>query len=799
MIRSVRLALRRIRQTPWSSLAVIAVSGVGIAGVASVFSIVNTAWLRPLPNEWESRLVALVGVDPQRLVRWPVPPDVARDMRRGIGDQADIAGFDERSVRVRIADRSFRAHRTAIDESLLRILRVHPSSGRAPTRAEYESDAPVVVVGEDFWRRELGENAFREGVVLEVDGVRRAVIGLMPGDFRFRFRSSLWIPLPRAIESVSLVAEIRNGRSRGDIESLGDSALASGGRDRSRAGAWQLSVQDLQFRWKNRASMSLAKGFFVVSALLLLAAALTAGSLLQARTLRRERGHATALALGASRLDLVRDSIVEHTILAVSAAVLAIGLTSVLVRAVESSLPRDLPGWMEFGLDWRVLAFVSCVMATVIVLHALATAREMARIEPARAMAEADSALTRAVKGSRRGAAIVRWQMVLVPPLVVSASIVASLHAAVAWGGDAAGLDRSVDAFIRLDDARQEDLSVRTRLTDQLAERLGRDSRIELVSRYGQPLGIRGGRDFVGFGLFDADRSEARILEAEIPWTYATDSAYFAIHAQPIVAGRHFARRDSLEAVLAMIVETSHAGVLWGGADALGRRVRIGGADGPLAEVVGVVTDRNEPTFSGSRLVLTGRRQIYLSRWQLVDGQPRVSVRATSDVDGAIAALADAGAAVDPSIEVFNRGSLAEVQRFALLPLRLVTSILVAVAVFVHVLALVGLFALAGMRIADRRQELGVRLAVGAPPRSLLMMLVRDAWTEVVPALLIGTVLSCVVAVRAWQITTLSAETLMHVVFVSLGASTAALLSAVTMSSMIFLTISPVELLRKRY
>ena len=63
-MRSLRLALRRIRQTPWSSLAVVAVSSVGIAGVASVFSIVNTAWLRPLPDEWANRLVAVEGVDP---------------------------------------------------------------------------------------------------------------------------------------------------------------------------------------------------------------------------------------------------------------------------------------------------------------------------------------------------------------------------------------------------------------------------------------------------------------------------------------------------------------------------------------------------------------------------------------------------------------------------------------------------------------------------------------------------------------------------------------------------------------
>lgn len=798
MARSVRLALRRIRRTPWSSLAVIAVASVGIAGVASVFSIVNTAWLRPLPNEWQNRLVRVSGVDPQRFVRWIIPRDVAMDVRRGIGDQADIAAFDVRSTQVRIKDSTFRTYRTAIDEAFLRVLRVHPLWGRAPTREEYESDAPVVLVDEAFWRRELGETAFREGVAIEVDGVRRAVIGVMPADFRFDSRAPLWVPLPQEIESVSLLAEIYNDRSRDDIESLGNSALASGGTGEARDDAWQVSVQDVQFRGKNDVSMSLATGFFIVSALLLVATALTAGSLLQARSLRRHRGHATAIALGASRSALLRETIVEHSMLATSAAVIGTGLTSIAVRALESSLPRDFPGWVEFGLDWRVFAFVAGVMGIVILLHALATARELVRVEPARALAEANSALTPAARRSLRGSAIVRWQVVLVSPLVVAASVVASQHAAVAWGENTTDLQRSVDASAYLHDTTKKDLSVRTRLTDQMAERLERDPRIELVSRYGQPLGLRGGRAFVGSLLFDADRVAGHALEADVPWMYATDSAYFAIHAQPILHGRYFTRTDSLRSSLAMIVEASHAVALWGSVDAIGRRARIGGADGPLAEVVGVVTDRREPTFTGNHLVLTGRRQIYLSRWQVVDGQPRLGVRAASDANDAMAALDDAGAAVDPSIEVFS-WSLAERQRFALLPLRLVTSILMAVAVFVHALAFVGLFALARLRIADRRQELGIRLAVGAPPRSLLMMLVKDAWTEVVPALLVGTVLSSAVAVVAWQVTTLSAETVVQLLFVSLGASMVALFGAVAMASARFLTFSPVDLLRSRY
>ena len=228
-MRSLRLALRRIRQTPWSSLAVVAVSSVGIAGVASVFSIVNTAWLRPLPDEWANRLVAVEGVDPGGWVISSLPRDVAQTVRRGVGDQADMAAFDERPVVVRLADRASRAtYVTAIDYALLRVLRVQPSSGRAPSRAEHESGAPVALVSDDFWRRELGEAAFREGVTIEVDGVRRQVIGVMPTDFRFRARASLWIPLSRDIESVSLVAELRNGRSRDDIEALGNRALAAG-------------------------------------------------------------------------------------------------------------------------------------------------------------------------------------------------------------------------------------------------------------------------------------------------------------------------------------------------------------------------------------------------------------------------------------------------------------------------------------------------------------------------------------------------------------------------------------------
>lgn len=797
MIRSLRLALRRIRQTPWSSLAVVAVSSVGIAGVASVFSIVNTAWLRPLPNEWENRLVRVQGIDSGRWVRWPVPLKVAADVRRGIGDEADIAAFDERSVLVRIGDRTERVNRTAIDDALFRVLRVQPTSGRMPTHAEFEADAPVVLVGEQFWRTALRENQFREGVVVEVDGVPREVIGLMPADFHFPGASSLWTPLPANIASISLVAEIRNHRSHDEIEALGNSALAAGLTGRARTRAWRISVQELRFRGKYSVSISLATGFFVVSGLLLLAAVLTAGSLLQARSARRERGYATALALGASRFALVREAVVEHALLAASAAVLGVGLTSVAMHALESSLARELPGWVQFGLDWRVLAFVCCVVTVVIGVHALATASAISRVAPARALAEANAALTPTSRRSRRGAVTIRWQLVVMLPVVVAASLVASQQAAVAWGGDSSGLRRGVDAVVYLHDSSKRELSIRTPLVELMAERLAQDPRIDLVSRYGQPNGVRGGREFVGTRLFGADVRDGRPLESEIPWMFGADSAYFVIQARSMIRGRHFTRSDSSASTLALIVEASHATALWGSVDVLGRRVRIGAADGPLAEVVGVVSDRTEPTFSGNRLVLTGRRQFYLSRWQLVDGQPRLMVRARADADDAIAALTAAGAAVDPSIEVYPL-RLADVQRLVLLPLRLVTSILVVVAVFVHALSFVGLFALVRMRIADRRQELGVRLAVGAAPRALSSMLMKDVGKEIAPAILLGTVLSLAVAAFARTVTTMPMATGWTLVIVSLGVSLIALLGAVVMSSSMFLTVTPVELLRSR-
>lgn len=797
MIRSLRLALRRIRQTPWSSLAVVAVSSVGIAGVASVFSIVNTAWLRPLPNEWENRLVRVQGIDSARWVRWPIPVAVARDVRRGIGDEADVAAFEERSVLVRVGDRTERVNRTAIDDALFRVLRVQPTSGRMPTRAEFESDAPVVLAREDFWRGVLRENEFREGVVVEVDGGRREVIGLMPADFQFPGAASLWMPLPPNIASVSLVAEIRNHRSHDEIEALGDSALASGRTGRARARAWRISVQELRFRGKYSVSISLAGGFFVLSGLLLLAAVLTAGSLLQARSARRERGYATALALGASRFALVREAVVEHALLAASAAVLGVGLTAAAMRALKSTLARDLPGWLQFGLDWRVLLFVCGVVMVVILVHALSTASAISRVAPARALAEANSALTPTSRRSRRGAVTIRWQLVVMLPVVVAASLVASQHAAVAWGGDANGFRRGVDASVYLHDSTKRELSIRTQLVDLMAERLAQDPRIDLVSRYGQPLGVRGGREFVGTRLFGADVRDGRPLESEIPWMFGTDSAYLVIHAQSIVRGRHFSRSDSSASTLAIIVEASHATALWGSVDVIGRRVRIGAADGPLAEVVGVVSDRTEPMFSGNRLVLTGRRQFYLSRWQLIDGQPRLMVRARADGDDAVAALNAVGAAVDPSIEVFP-SRLADVKRLALLPLRLVTSILVAVALLVNALAFAGLFALVRMRIADRRQELGIRLAVGAAPRALSSMLMKDVGKEIASAILLGTVLSLAVAALARSVTTMPTATVWTFLLVSLGASLAALVGAVVVSSKMFLTITPVELLRSR-
>ena len=745
----IRYALRTLAKEPSFALAAIAALALGIAVNTIVFSLLNSLALRPMPVPHASRVVRVYPVEASgRRGNLFSLPDV-EEYRRGNAPFDLLAAYipaDLTAGRSSL-DTTVAEPRAAlgyvVSANYFDLTGVRAAVGRVIQDRDHDSRARVAVLGYGFWRSRFGGDAHAVGATIVLNGESFTIVGVAAPEFHGTepLVTDVWIPL----SALSIADPELSPASRDAGHLLVVGRLRDGMSGATAAGALDVIAQRLRAAYPGRsrpARVELARGAFftldpgikpviaivmAVVGLVLLVACANVANLVLARAASRQREIAVRLALGASRVRIARQVIVESLILSAASGAIAILLAEWSLRFLHrlgvSLTPFAWTVALDLAPDARVFAYTMTIALAGGLALGLLPALQASSPHIARALHE-EAGLTR-FRGStlRHGLAVTELAAALVL-LMAAGLLLRGLQSA-----RALDLGFSPQGVMYADyDVKAAGFPVaRARaFNEALVDRLRHSAGVTSVALTSH-VPLHGGVRRAPVSILDAPS-----LEPVMTIVSAVTPTYFATLQVPILAGHTFDERDQTSAV----VSEGLARRFWPGQPAIGKTVRVGGWAGPRT-IVGVVRDAaNGAIWREKEMAL------YLPAHNAGDARDLHLIVRTSGDQAALTRRLNADAAsLDPDLR-FSAVPLDALLRLWMLPSRVAAGGASALAALALVLAWIGVYGVVSFTVSLRMREIGIRMALGADARGIITLIVRDGGRLVAAGLLIGGVIA---------------------------------------------------------
>lgn len=731
-----RYALRGLMARPWFAVTALASLAIGLGAATAIYTVVDATLIAGLPYRDPSRLMTLSlrmprqNVGDQIDMTWSYPKFVfLRDHQRSF---ASLSLYSPETVIARWGDGAQRLPGEAVSAAYFELLGTMPQMGRVFAADEDRVGGPsaVAIVSDGLWRNRYGASRDVIGQSLIVGGVRHTIIGVMPASFSgLSGDAQLWLPVVDARDAATLAAPTAHnlqlvGRlapsatvasAKQEIAALGVRIDATFPDDDGHWGAAAYSFDERRVSPAIRQSLQLLS---VAAVLVLLIVFVNLTTLFLTRAAGRHIEFAIRLALGAGRARVGRQIITETLIIALSGAVVGIGLAIAAVRVLATTLPVAAPVAVGSGLELTRVSFADVHVGVATILFALGAAlvvgMTLGGIVAVRvtgslhfdALRQGVATIVARQPAMWRGGLVMIQVALAVVLLVVSGLTVESLERTLATplGYRTEGL---LSVKLTLDPARA---------TSDSTAALWR----EVIERVSALPGVQsvGAGDCVPIG----DHCDGTSITAvghggTTPVAYRRVSpTYFQVLGTPLIRGRFFTEADVAQRRQVAIINRSAAREIWGADDPL--TTPIAGAPSQI-DVVGIVEDARY-----GDLERPAEPALYVPFRGARGG---LFVRVSGDPASFAASIRDAVRASGPGHAMAHVQIMRNKLRDATARSRLTAQVFTAFAASALLLAAIGVYGTLALAVAQRSREFAIRRALGADIRSLLAIVVGQA------------------------------------------------------------------------
>ena len=734
LLQDVFYAIRGLRKRPGFLFAAVLTLAVGIGANVSVFSLVNALLLRPLPfGDRSDRVVMLHSTHPQQPEDWDDSDLSYRDYI-DVRDQASsfegLGAFQLRNLTLTTEADADRLLGVSVTPDLFTALGVEPILGRT-FRAE-DGAAPglesAVILSHGLWQRRFGGDPGIVGRPVIVNERARTVVGIMPPRFKFPERSELFLPLrwdeaPRAARSLGVIGVLDSGTTVAQAQSE-VAAIASRLADTYPLSNRDFGIRVLSFRDSHvgRDDRRVSATLLAAVSFVLLIACANLANLLLVRGAARQREMAVRAAMGASRARLIAVVLSESAVLAIAGTVVGTLAAAWCIDWMRASWPEEIPFWVQLDLDGRVVAYTIVMTVVTTVATGLLPALRASRPRVIEDLKEGSRAVSLGRIGQRTQTGLAVAQVALCMALLVGANLMIrsflSLQRASIGFDDAPMLTLRAylpgDAF--------DEYQARANLFDRAVTAL---RAVPGVSAAAATTSIPGDDGGNAVRLLTDDRlAPGQEIGAQV--IAATDGVFEALGLR-IIEGRALTTSEALDPEARVtVINERFSRELWPDGSAVGRRVGFRGGDeitwyrivGIAPDVVyeelGEQTDQSQRNLYMPYAVSAPRTMAFL-------------IRAKGNPDLLRGPVRDALRQVHAGLPIYDVRTLREVRRFTTFEQRFFGEMMGAFAAAALLLACLGVYAMLAYATRLRTREIGVRLSLGANPRDVGLLFVRQA------------------------------------------------------------------------
>ena len=747
LAQDLRFAARLIAKEPWVSAAAVAAIALGIGANTVGFTIINAAFIRPFAFERAEELHA-ISWRPTRGRRLPSSAIDLEDWRSQARSFRELGASSLTAINISDDHAApEQTQGTMITANLFDVLRQPPLLGRTFAAGEDRRGAePVVIIGYDIWKNRFDRDPDVVGRILRINGQPATIVGVMPEDMKFPDNSELWVPyiptdaqLRREVRMLSVFGRLVDGvtkeQAAAEIDGIARRILAAQPELTKSAIGGQ--VETLKERFLNGAAPRMFVVIMGAVVFVLLIACANVATLLLSRVMYRSREVAVRYALGATRWRIVRQLLIESVALSSIGALLGLALAWAGVGAFDTAIrATGVPYWLRFTIDYRVVLYVAGICVATGVLFGLTPALQVSRENTHETLKDGARGATGNRRSGRMSSALVVAELALTMVLLCGAGLM--LRSFIALYATPPGFDLNGLTRMRmqLPPSNYPTAEARFRFYEQLLPKV---SAIPGVRRAALTTAVPP-LDHEEWFFEIEGKSYAADERRPFVSTVLVSPGYFDVLGVALARGRALSDADGAPGAEHVVISQVMADKFFRNEDPIGRRLRFMPRDDEAALVPSWVTIVGvaAPFRQGQDDEAFESSVVFLPLRAVPSRTASLIVRSTLPPIAVMTAVRAVVQSLDADQPVFAIETVAQVFAFERAIFRILSTLFTVLAVIGLVLSAVGVYGVMAYAVAQRTQEIGIRMAVGAGRWNVAWLFLKRGLAQLAIAAAIG-------------------------------------------------------------